>query len=71
MSSQNIDLPASVNVTIPDLQGIPAKRRSLGQLQGNFERQITVLEADLKIADPNSDGTNARCNDTMIELIDR
>ena len=63
-------IPARIEVTIPDLVGIPAKRRSLGQFQGQFERQITVLEADIKIADPNSDGTHSRCNDTMLELLE-
>ena len=59
----------TVEVTIPVLDGIPAKRRSLGQLQGNFERQISILESDCHLADPNMDGTHAHSNTSMQEIL--
>ena len=61
---------AVAEVTIPALDGIAAKRRSLGQLHGAFERQISILEADCKLADPNKDGTNAHSNTSMLEILD-
>ena len=61
---------AVAEVTIPALDGIAAKRRSLGQLRGAFERQISILEADCKLADPNKDGTNAHSNTSMLEILD-
>ena len=62
--------PAGIGVTIPDLVGIAAKRKSLGQFQGAFERQITVLEADCRIADPNLNGTNSHCNEAMLDILE-
>ena len=62
--------PAGIDVTIPDLVGIAAKRRSLGQFQGAFERQVTVLEADCRIADPNRNGTNSHCNEAMLDILE-
>ena len=62
--------PAGIDVTIPELVGIAAKRKSLGQFQGAFERQVTVLEADCRIADPNLDGTNSHCNEAMLDILE-
>ena len=65
--SQTINVP---EVTIPELAGILAKRKSLGQYQGSFERQITVLEADTKLADPNGNGTEVHCSEPMLDILE-
>ena len=62
--------PPGIDVTIPELVGVAAKRKSLGQFQGAFERQVTVLEADCRIADPNLDGTNSHCNEAMLDILE-
>ena len=63
--SHSVKIPAEI--TIPEIPGVPAKRRSLGQLQG--QRQLTILESNVKIADPNSNGTNCHCNDEMLDIL--
>ena len=68
--SHTIKVPAGIEVTIPDLEGVPAKRKSLGQFQGVFERQMKVLEADIKIADPNGNGTEVHCNEPMLDILE-
>ena len=65
--SHSVKIPAGI--TIPEVQGVPAKRRSLGQFQGAFERQLTILEANVKIADPNSNGSDCHCNDEMLDIL--
>ena len=65
--SHSVKIPAEI--TIPEVPGVPAKRKSLGQFQGHFERQLTILESNVKIADPNSNGTECRCNDVMLTIL--
>ena len=68
--SHTIKVPAGIEVTIPDLEGVLANRKSLGQFQGVFERQMKVLEADIKIADPNGNGTEVHCNEPMLDILE-
>ena len=60
---------APERIEIPELVGIEPKRKSLGQFQGHFERQLTILESNVKIADPNSNGTDCHCNDEMLTIL--
>ena len=63
-------LHSSESIEIPELVGIAPKRKSLGQFQGHFERQLTILESNVKIADPNSNGTECHCNDVMLNILE-
>ena len=57
------------DITIPELVGIPSKRKSLGQLKGALYRQVDVIEQDCHLADPNGNGTDIRCNQPMIDIL--
>ena len=60
------------NVSIPILEGIPAKCKSLGQFQGAFERHIEVILTDTRLADlSGSGGDDSHCNQCMLDLLDR
>ena len=57
------------DITIPELVGIPSKRKSLGQLKGALYRQVDVIEQDCHLADPNGNGTDVRCNQPMLDIL--
>ena len=61
---------SSADISIPELVGIPSLRKSLGQFQGSLHRQIDVIIQDCHLADPHKDGTNSRCNQQMIDILD-
>ena len=64
-------IAASVaNLTIPELIGIPSKRKSLGQLNGILDRQIEVNRQECAFADPHGDGSDAHCNKPMLEILE-
>ena len=56
-------------VTIPELEGIPAKRRSLGQLKALLNKQLQVAKCKAKMANPTGDGSQLHLNTPMIELL--
>ena len=59
-----------LSIKIPQLTGIPSLRKSLGQYQGAFERQITVLESDCRLADPFGNGTSIHCSPVMFDILE-
>ena len=64
-------IAASVaNLTIPELIGIPSKRKSLGQFNGILDRQIEVNRQQCAFADPHGDGSDAHCNQPMLEILE-
>ena len=58
------------NISIPPLEGVASKRKSLGQFQGILKRQVEIIVQDCHLADPNEDGSNPICNQAMIETLD-
>ena len=61
---------SSADIRIPELIGVASKRKSLSQFQGNLHRQIDVIHQDCRLADPQGDGTDPRCNQQMINILD-
>ena len=59
------------DISIPELAGIPSKRKSLGQFQGVLERQIDIAVQDVRLANPHGDGTDCHCNKPMLDILDR
>ena len=60
---------SSADISIPELVGVPSLRKSLGQFQGILHRQIDVIIQDCHLADPHKDGTDSRCNQQMIDIL--
>ena len=60
---------SSADISIPELVGVPSMRKSLAQFQGILHRQIDVIDQDCHLADPNSNGTNSRCNQQMLDIL--
>ena len=60
------------DISVPDLEGIPSKRKSLGQFQGILERHIDAIVQDTGLADPSGDGgPDTHCNKPMLDSLDR
>ena len=58
-------------VTLPDLEGIQPKRRSLGQLKALLNQAIQIAKCKAKMANPTGDGSQFHLNTPMIELLQR
>ena len=58
-------------VTLPEIEGIQPKRRSLGQLKALLTRQLQVAKCKAKMANPTGDGSQFHLNTPMIELLQR
>ena len=56
-------------VTLPEIEGIQPKRRSLGQLKALLTRQLQVARCKAKMANPTGDGSQLHLNTPMIELL--
>ena len=60
------------DISVSDLEGIPSKRKSLGQFQGILERHIDAVVQDTGLADPSGDGgPDTHCNKPMLDSLDR
>ena len=58
-------------IDLPDLEGIQPKRRSLGQLKSLLNKSIDIARCNVKMADPNGDGTEVLTNTTMLESLQK
>ena len=56
-------------ITLPELEGIQPKRRSLGQLKSLLDKTIDIARCNVRMADPHGDGSEVLTNTAMLNTL--
>ena len=64
-------MATSTSISLPELQGMTSKRRSLGQLKLRLDQVIDFAKCYCRMADPSGDGRGANSHSVMLKTLEK